>query len=110
MDRIVDIASDGSHLSTHRGFLLVKRDREEVGRVALDDIHAVIVHAHGVTWTGNLVTALAKRGAPIVFCAANHSPIAVTQPLEGHHAQGSRMQASAPGRADPSACQQEDPT
>ena len=93
MDRIVDIANDGSHLSTHRGFLLVKRDREEVGRVALDDIHAVIVHAHGVTWTGNLVTALAKRGAPIVFCAANHSPIAVTQPLEGHHAQGSRMQA-----------------
>ena len=93
MDRIVDIASDGSHLSTHRGFLLVKRDRGEVGRVALDDIHAVIVHAHGVTWTGNLVTALAKRGAPIVFCAANHSPIAVTQPLEGHHAQGSRMQA-----------------
>lgn len=93
MDRIVDIATDGLHLSLHRGFLLVEQDRAEVGRVALDDIHAVIVHAHGVTWTGNLVAALAARGAPIVFCAANHSPVAVTLPLEGHHAQGAKMRA-----------------
>lgn len=94
MDRIVDIATDGLRLSTYRGFLMVKNeDAEEVGRVALDDIHAVIVHAHGVTWTGNIVAAMAERGAPIVFCAANHSPVAVTLPLEGHHAQGARMQA-----------------
>lgn len=93
MERIVDIASDGLHLSTYRGFLMVEQDKEEVGRVALDDIHAVIVHAHGVTWTGNLVTQLATRGAPIVFCGPNHSPVAVTLPLEGHHAQNARMQA-----------------
>ncbi len=93
MDRIVDIATDGRHLSTYRGFLLVEEDGEEMGRVALDDIHAVIVHAHGVTWSGNLVARLAERGAPIVFCGTNHCPIAVTLPLEGHHAQNARMQA-----------------
>lgn len=93
MERIVDIATDGLHLSLHRGFLLVEKDREEVGRVALDDIHALIVHAHGITWTGNIVAALAERGAPIVFCNASHSPVAVTLPLEGHHAQNARMQA-----------------
>ena len=93
MDRIVDIATDGQLLSVYRGFLIVTRDREEVGRVALDDVHAVILHAHGCTWTGNLVAALAERGAPIVFCGANHSPIAVTLPLEGHHAQGGKMRA-----------------
>jgi CRISPR-associated protein Cas1 len=93
MDRIVDISTDGLHLSAHRGFLLVEEDREEVGRVALDDIHAVIVHAHGVTWSGSLVARLAERGAPIVFCNTNHSPVAVTLPLEGHHAQGARMAA-----------------
>lgn len=93
MDRIVDIATDGLHLSAYRGFLLVEKEREEVGRIALDDIHAVIVHAHGVTWSGNLVARLAERGAPIVFCGANHCPIAVTLPLEGHHAQNARMQA-----------------
>lgn len=93
MDRIIDIATDGQHLSVHRGFLIVERDRVEVGRVALDDIHAVIVHAHGATWTGNLVAALAERGAPIVFCDATHSPVAVTLPLAGHHAQGAKMRA-----------------
>lgn len=91
MDRIVDIATDGHHLSAHRGFLMVEKDGAEVGRIALDDIHAVIVHAHGVTWSGTLVARLAERGAPIVFCGANHSPVAVTLPLEGHHAQGGRI-------------------
>nr|WP_073629493.1 type II CRISPR-associated endonuclease Cas1 [Pseudoxanthobacter soli] len=28
-----------------------------------------------------------------MFCGANHSPVAVTLPLEGHHAQSARMQA-----------------
>lgn len=93
MDRIVDIATDGLHLRCYRGFLLVEKDRAEFGRIALDDIHAVIVHAHGVTWTGNIVVELAARGAPIVFCGNNHSPVAVTLPIEGHHAQGARIQA-----------------
>ncbi len=93
MDRIVDIATEGRHLSLYRGFLIVEEDRQEVGRVALDDIHAVIVHAHGTTWSANLVAALAERGAPMVFCGANHSPIAVTLPIEGHHAQNARFRA-----------------
>ena len=93
MERIVDVATDGLGLSLHRGFLVVSREREEVGRVALDDVHAVILHAHGLTWTNNLVAALAERGAPIVHCGANHLPVAVTLPLSGHHAQGGKMRA-----------------
>lgn len=93
MERIVDIGTEGLHLSTHRGFLMVTRDRDEVGRVALDDVHAVILHAHGCTWTGNLAAALAERGAPILFCNSHHSPVAVTLPIAGFHAQGGRMRA-----------------
>lgn len=93
MERIVDIGTEGMHLSAHRGFLIVAKDREEVGRVALDDVHAVILHAHGCTWSGHLVAALAERGRPIVFCGTNHSPVAVTLPIEGHHAQGARIRA-----------------
>jgi CRISPR-associated protein Cas1 len=93
MDRIVDIGSDGLHLSLHRGFLVAARDRAEIGRIALDDVHAVILHAHGCTWTGNLVAALAERCAPIVFCNRHHAPVAVTLPIEGFHAQGGRMRA-----------------
>lgn len=93
MDRIVDIATDNLHLASHRGFLTVTLDREEQGRIALDDIAAIIVHAHGVTWTTNLVVKLAERGAMMVLCAANHAPIAMMVPVEGHHAQNARFRA-----------------
>lgn len=93
MDRIVDIATDRLHLSAHRGFLVVSEERREVGRIPLDDVCAVIVHAHGVTWSTNLVVALAERGAILLLCGPNHAPVAVCLPLEGHHAQNARIRA-----------------
>lgn len=93
MDQIIDIATDGRHLSRDRGFLKVEENGVEVGRVPLDQITAVIVHAHGVTWTNSLLVELADRGAMLVLCAANHQPRALLWPLEGHHAQGARMRA-----------------
>lgn len=93
MERIVDIATDGRHLSAYRGFLIVSEDKQEVGRIPLDDVAAVIVHAHGVTWSTNLIVALAERGALMVLCAANHAPVAVCMPIEGHHAQNARLRA-----------------
>jgi CRISPR-associated protein Cas1 len=93
LDQIIDISTDGRHLSRDRGFLKVEENGQEVGRVPLDQIAAVIVHAHGTTWTSSLLVELAERGAPVVLCAANHQPRAMLWPLEGHYAQGARMQA-----------------
>jgi CRISPR-associated protein Cas1 len=93
MERIVDIATDGRHLAAHRGFLIVSEGREEVGRVPLDDVAAVIVHAHGITWSTNLMVALAERGALMLLCGPNHQPAAVCPPIDGHHAQNGRMRA-----------------
>ncbi len=93
MDQIIDIATDGRHLSRERGFLKVTENGVEVGRTPLDQIAGVIVHAHGTTWSTSLLTELAERGAPVVFCAANHAPKSVLLPIEGHHAQGARMRA-----------------
>lgn len=93
MDRIVDIATDGRHLSAYRGFLIVSEDRTEVGRIPLDDVAAVIVHAHGITWSTNLIVALAERGGIMLLCGPNHAPVAVCLPLDGHYAQNLRMRA-----------------
>jgi len=93
LDQIIDIATNGRHLSRDRGFLKVEEGGQEVGRVPLDQIAAVIVHAHGTTWTTSLLVELADRGALLVLCAANHQPRAMLWPLEGHHAQGARMRA-----------------
>jgi CRISP-associated protein Cas1 len=93
MERVVDISTDGQHLSVFRGFLVVEKDRQEVGRVPLDDIAAVIVHAHGITYSNNLFVALAERAVLVVICAANHAPVSCFWPMSGHHAQGARMRA-----------------
>lgn len=93
MDQIIDIATDGRHLSRDRGFLKVSEDGQEIGRTPLDQIAGVIVHAHGTTWSTSLLCELAERGAPVVLCAGNHAPKSVLLPIEGHHAQGARMRA-----------------
>lgn len=93
MDQIIDIATDGRHLSRDRGFLKVSIDGQEIGRTPLDQIAGVIVHAHGTTWSTSLLAELADRGAPVVICGTNHAPRSVLMPLEGHHAQGGRLRA-----------------
>jgi len=93
VDQIIDIETDGRHLSRDRGFLKVSENGTEIGRTPLDQIAAVIVHAHGTTWSTSLLVELAERGAPVVLCAANHAPISVLLPIEGYFAQGARMRA-----------------
>jgi len=93
--RIVEIATDGVHLSVDRGFMAVSQNREKIGQVALDDISALVVHGHGATWSANLTARLADRGVPMVICGSNHSPVALLWPIDGHYEQGRRMQAQA---------------
>jgi CRISPR-associated protein Cas1 len=68
--RIVEVADDKRHLFLHRGFMVVQDtvgERKELGQVPLDDIAAVIANAHGLSYTNNLLVALAERGAPFVL-------------------------------------------
>ena len=95
MGRIVDLSTDGLHVAVHRGFLIVTRDHEEVGRIALADIDGVMAHAHGLTWSNNALVKLADNAIPLTLCAANHSPVSCVWPLEGHHRQAVRMRAQA---------------
>jgi CRISPR-associated protein Cas1 len=94
--RIVEVADDRRHLSVYRGFMLVHstgNERQELGRVALDDMAALIASAHGISYTNNLLVALAERGVPFVLCAANHKPVGMLWPLDGHHLQAHRFDA-----------------
>lgn len=99
MDQIIDIATDGRHLSRDRGFLKVSEDGAEVGRTPLDQVSAVIVHGHGTSWSTSLLVELGARGVPVVLCAANHAPVSVLMPLEGHHVQGARLRAQWAARS-----------
>lgn len=93
---IVEIADDRRHLSVRRGFMVVhdtEGERRLLGQVPLDDIAAVIANAYGITYTGNLLVALAERGVPFVLCAANHNAVGMLLTLNGHHVQAHRMEA-----------------
>ena len=94
--RIVEVADDRRHLFLHRGFLVVQDtegERKELGQVPLDDIAAVIANAHGLSYTNNLLVALAERGVPFVLCAANHNAVGMLLAIEGNFEQSRRIEA-----------------
>jgi CRISP-associated protein Cas1 len=94
--RIVEIAEDQRHLLLSRGFLVVRQSTDEcveLGQVPLDDIAAVIANAYGISYTNNLLVALAERGAPFVLCGANHNAVGMIWPVDGNFQQAKRFDA-----------------
>jgi len=91
LGRVVEIASDGRHLAVSRGFMTISANGDEVGRIPLDDIGVLLCHAHGLTFSNNLIAELSQRGAAVVLCGPNHMPYAWIWPLDGHHVQALRM-------------------
>jgi CRISPR-associated protein Cas1 len=94
--RIIEVADDRRHLFMHRGFMVVQEtegERKELGQVPLDDIAAVIANAHGLSYTNNLLVALAERCSPFVLCAANHNAVGMLLPIDGNFQQAKRFDA-----------------
>ncbi len=94
--RIVEIADDKRYLFVSRGFMVVAQsdgERKELGQIPLDDIAAVIGNAYGVTYTNNLLVALAERGAPFVICGVNHNAMGMLLPIDGNYQQAKRFDA-----------------
>ncbi|MDI1257771.1 type II CRISPR-associated endonuclease Cas1 [Aquabacterium sp.] len=94
--RIVEVADDRRHLFMSRGFMVVQDtegSRKELGQVPLDDIAAVIANAHGLSYTNNLLVALAERGAPFVLCGANHNAVGMLLSIDGNFQQAKRLDA-----------------
>lgn len=89
--RVIEIATDGRHLSVDRGFLIVSEQGDEIGKVPMDDVAAVVANAHGLTYSNNLLVKLSERGIPVVLCGANHMPAAIVWPVDAHHIQTGRM-------------------
>jgi CRISPR-associated protein Cas1 len=96
LGRIVEIADDHRHLFLSRGFMVVRdteNERLELGQVPMDDIAAVIANAHGMSYTNNLLVALAERCAPFVLCGANHNAVGMLLPIDGNFQQAKRFDA-----------------
>lgn len=94
--RIIEIAENKRLLSVFRGFLVVEDTngiKTEIARIPLDDIHAVIANAFGLTYTNNLLVELCERNIPFVICGNNHNVSGILFSSEGHHLQAKRFDA-----------------
>ncbi len=95
LGQIVEISNPGQRLILTRGFLEVRTEEGVAGKVPLDDIEAIIAATPALTYSNQLLAALAERGAPVVICSRRFAPIAMLLPLSGHHAQGERFEVQA---------------
>ncbi|MEM0899838.1 MAG: type II CRISPR-associated endonuclease Cas1 [Pseudomonadota bacterium] len=94
-NRIVEISSEGAYLSVSRGFMSVRVKDTEAGQVAIDDMAALVVRGNGASISINLCARLAQANVPVVICGTDQAPASVLWPVDGHFAQGLRMQAQA---------------
>ncbi len=95
LGQIIEINMEGCYLSVFRGFLEIKKDKKLCQRIALDSIIAVIGNAYNLTYTNNLLVALAKHKVVVVFCGKNHLPQSMALPIEGNFEQSKRIAAQA---------------
>lgn len=95
LPQAVEISGNNRHLCKERGFLAVYDGKERMGRLALDDLGVVLVAGHGVTYSNDLLSALAERCVPVVLCGRAMRPLALVWSLEGHHLFGERVRAQA---------------
>jgi len=73
--------------------MVVRCGDDEVGRVPLDDLTALILSAHQITLSKSLITALAESGVPIITSGANYHPLAITLPYGIHYDQAGVLRA-----------------
>ncbi len=83
------------YISAERGFLRMTRQKELLGKVALDDISGVIIRGYGATISANICAHLAASHVPIIICGSDQLPASVVWPINGNFQQGIHMQAQA---------------
>ncbi len=95
IQRAVEITGTGRHLHKDRGFLVVSHDKEDLGRLPLDDLEVVLFAGYGMTCTSELMNTLAERCIPLIICDHRFLPASMLWPVESHHLQSGRIRAQA---------------
>ena len=93
--RIVELASPGLSLHKRRGFLAIDTKDGEAGRIAFDDIEAVLVASPGMFWSNTALAELAGREVPVMILGHDFTPVSVILPLNGHFQQANRIRHQA---------------
>ncbi|MFN3578001.1 MAG: type II CRISPR-associated endonuclease Cas1 [Tabrizicola sp.] len=93
--RILELTTPGISVHKRRGFLAVDTVEGEAGRIAFDDLEAVLVASPGMIWSNGALAELAARQVPVMVLGPDFNPAAVVLPLNGHFQQAQRIRAQA---------------
>jgi CRISP-associated protein Cas1 len=89
--QIIEISGKNRYLKKERGFLSVYKNKQKIGIVAFKDIQAIIFNAYHLTYTHQLILALAEYNIPIIFCNNKHIPSSIILPFDSYFHQSRRM-------------------
>lgn len=78
---ILHVFRHGSMLCKEAGFILLKDKNQIVGRMAVEDIRAVVIAARGVTISSNFLSAIIESDAVVLHCDETYKPSGFTAGL-----------------------------
>ncbi|MCH9852089.1 MAG: type II CRISPR-associated endonuclease Cas1 [Alphaproteobacteria bacterium] len=93
MWRIIDIAQNNRQLAVKNKQLLVQEGKEILASFHFSDIHAIIIHGHGIMFSRAVLDKAGEYGIPLIICNAQHLPQTITLPMVGHYHQQTRAHA-----------------
>lgn len=85
LNRVLEIHEENRYLSLNRGFIVIQHGSEELGRVPLDDISVLLLSAQSVSFSKNILNALAEKGCVSVLCGKNYTPQSMVLPVYSHY-------------------------
>lgn len=89
--KLVEISQSGVHLKLYRGFMVVQKSREEIGREPIDDIDCLLVYGYGVTYSHNLLVKFCEVNIPIILCSGNFMPVGFVMSTNANYERKTRL-------------------
>ncbi len=85
LNRVLEIYEENRYLSLTRGFIVIQHGSEELGKIPLDDIGVLLLSAQSVSFSKNILNALAEKGCITVLCGKNYAPLSMVLPVYSHY-------------------------
>lgn len=73
-NNIIEIANNNKKLSVYHGFLRIEEEGNILKDIPFNSIHAVIVSAFNIVYTGNLLQRLCEENIPLIIVGRNYIP------------------------------------
>ena len=85
LNRILEISEENRYISLSRGFVVVKQDNVELGKIPIDDISVLLLTAQGVTVSKNILNTLSENNCITILCGKNYVPSSIVVPISSHY-------------------------